>query len=312
MKFDFVVPEALGGERLDRVVSMLGDLSRKKASAIVASGRVSLGGVCQTRRSARVESGDRIMFEIEGPDCPSPQPDHGVEFGVIFSDPHIAVINKPSGLVMHPGAGNSHSTLVNGLLARFPEMKAIGEPSRPGIVHRLDAETSGLLVVARSPRAYESLTTALAQRSVSRGYFSFVYGALKDERGVIEAPIGRSVTKRTKMVVASGGKPARTHYRVEARSCLEPAASLLRCRLETGRTHQIRVHLSAIGHPVIGDRTYGRGQQRISFERVALHAARLAFNHPVNDESLEFHCPLPTDLLSLATRLELGDAVAKV
>jgi len=205
--------------------------------------------------------------------------------------------------VVHPGAGHPDGTLVNGLLARYPELAGVGDAARPGIVHRLDRDTSGLLAVARTPRAYDDLVHQLAARTVERRYVALVWGRLASPRGVIDAPIGRSESRRTRMAVRETGKPARTEY--DVRTVYErPLVSLLDLKLETGRTHQIRVHLNAIGHPVVGDATYGGARDSLPLARPFLHAASLAFDHPVTGERLQFDDPLPAELQAVLAGLE--------
>jgi 23S rRNA pseudouridine1911/1915/1917 synthase len=205
--------------------------------------------------------------------------------------------------VVHPGAGNTDRTLVNGLLARFPEMAGVGDPARPGIVHRLDKGTSGLLLVARTQLAYDELVAQLAAREVQRGYRALVWGHLETSEGVIDAPIARSDREPTRMAVSAHGREARTHYALE-RTYAEPVAtSLLACRLETGRTHQIRVHLAAIGHPVVGDDRYRGTRSSFRVARPFLHAASLGVRHPATGEWLTFTSPLPADLQAVLDRL---------
>lgn len=299
---DEVLPEALDGERLDRVVAMLDGCSRSVAATLVADGKVWIDGEPVTQRSMRVSSGMRISFDETDSSEPTVQPEPGVGFEIVHVDEHVIVVDKPAGLIVHPGAGRPDGTLVNGLLARFPELDQVGEAGRPGIVHRLDGDTSGLLVVARTARAYDVLTDALSRHDVERRYAAVVAGSVSDDRGIIEAPIGRSSQRRTRMAIVADGRDARTHYEVVARSHDEPAISWLRCRLETGRTHQIRVHLSAIGHPVLGDATYGSRESRQLFARVALHAEQLGFDHPASGEPLVFTSALPADLVELRIR----------
>ena len=297
------LPEALDGERLDRVVAMLDGCSRSVAARRIADGDIAINGAAVTQRSFRVATGMQIAFEPSIEEVQTVEADASVVFDVVFEDEHLAVINKPSGLIVHPGAGRPDETLVNGLLARYPDIAGVGDEARPGIVHRLDGETSGLLVVARTPSAYEVLVAALARHDVVRQYVAVVGGAVTDDRGVIDAPIGRSTQRRTRMAVVSDGKEARTHYEVQNRRHDEPAASVLHCNLETGRTHQIRVHLSAIGHPVLGDPTYGTAATRRGFARVALHAQTLGFAHPATTEAVEFTAPIPEDLSGLIDSL---------
>lgn len=296
---DEVLPEALEGERLDRVVAMLDGCSRSTAADLIGAGAVSLDGRPVTQRSRRVTAGTRIEFAPTDPVEATLDPDPTVTFDVVYDDDHVVVVNKPAGLIVHPGAGRPDKTLVNGLLAHYPDIDEVGQTGRPGIVHRLDGDTSGLLVVARTAAAYESLTAALAARTVSRTYAAIVAGAVTDDRGVVDAPIGRSTHRRTRMAVVADGRDARTHYEVRERSYDEPVVTYLTCRLETGRTHQIRVHLSAIGYPVLGDPTYGTRSSRAGFDRVALHAEELGFVHPDSGEAVSFHAPIPADFRSL-------------
>lgn len=294
------VPEALEGERLDRAVSMLIDCSRSRAAALIASGAVTVNGFTITKVSHRLVPGDRLEFESEAPDeGDAVRPQADVAFTVVHEDADLIVVDKPAGLVVHPGAGNPAGTLVNGLVHRYPELLTVGDPARPGIVHRLDSGTSGLMVVARSEQAYRNLVEQLARRTVSRTYTALVLGHLEHSRGVIDAPIGRSRRDPLKMAVTSDGREARTHFEVE-RTFDEPLAlSLLTCRLETGRTHQIRVHLASLGHPVLGDERYGGARGRLPLARPFLHARALGLVHPVSGEELEFSSALPPDLSAL-------------
>jgi 23S rRNA pseudouridine1911/1915/1917 synthase len=213
------------------------------------------------------------------------------------------VIDKPPGLVVHPGAGNPDRTLVNGLLARFPDIAEVGQFGRPGIVHRLDVGTSGLLVVARTQTAYDMLVGALSSRDVGRTYRTLVWGFPANPIGVIDAPIGRDHRDPMKMAVVVDGKPARTRYHVLRRYRDVADVAEVECRLETGRTHQIRVHLAAIGHPVVGDGTYGGGRPGVDTPRPVLHAAMLSFTHPTSGEEMSFSAPLPPDLAAVIASL---------
>ena len=308
MRPDGVVPEALAGERLDRVVALVWDCSRAEAARLVDGEKVAVNGVPAAGRSQRMATGDRItLSEAPAVSRPALTPDLSVEVDVVHADEQVIVVNKPADLVVHPGSGHATGTLVNGLLARFPEIAEVGAPERPGLVHRLDRGTSGLLMVARTPAGYEALTAALGRREVHRGYSALVAGIPADDRGVIDAPVGRSARHPLKMAVTADGRPARTHYRVTARMPVsagpsEEAAShdtaCLELELETGRTHQIRVHLAAIGHPVLGDDLYG-GPTVVGISRPALHARTLAFDHPGTGEQLHFEAELPEDLSRL-------------
>jgi 23S rRNA pseudouridine1911/1915/1917 synthase len=207
------------------------------------------------------------------------------------------VIDKPAGLVVHPGAGNLDGTLVSGLLARYPDLEGVGEdPVRPGIVHRLDAGSSGLLVVARTDAAAERLIEQFADHSATRRYDAMVWGVPDAPHGIIDAPIGRDRGDPLKMAVVTGGRPARTDYRVVGTYSTPALVSRLECRLETGRTHQIRVHLASIGHPLVGDPTYGQRRSNLGLDRPFLHAAELAFDHPATGERVTFTSPLAPDL----------------
>ncbi len=298
------VPANLAGERVDRVVALLTGLSRAAVAGLVARGGVRLDGAAVGARSQRVEAGQVLEVDVPEAGAVEPvEPDPGVAVSVVHVDDHVLVVDKAAGVVVHPGAGVRSGTLVHGLLARFPELAGVGDPARPGIVHRLDAGTSGLLVVARTPEAHDALIAALAGRTVERSYRALVRGHPDPPRGVVDAPIGRSPRDRTRMAVAAAGREARTGYEVLERYREPAEVALLACRLETGRTHQIRVHLAAIGHPVVGDDRYGgaRGEPRL--DRPFLHAARLAFRHPVTGEALAFESPLPDDLAAVLAAL---------
>jgi 23S rRNA pseudouridine1911/1915/1917 synthase len=299
-----VIPPPLAGERLDRVVALVTACSRAEATALIASGAVSLGGKVADKGSVHVADGDLLELEVAPAVDDTLRADATVAFTVVHEDADVVVIDKPAGLVVHPGAGHGTGTLVHGLLARYPDIAGTGDPARPGIVHRLDKETSGLLIVARTPDAYDALVAQLAAREVTRRYLALVWGTLESPRGLIDAPVGRSARMPTRMAVSSRGREARTSYEV-ATAFTEPVpTSLLRCGLETGRTHQIRVHLAAIGHPVVGDRRYGGHKDPFTdVARFFLHAERLAFDHPRTGARLTFESPLPEDLAEVLARL---------
>ncbi len=298
------VPDALGGERLDRVVAMITGLSRSEVVALIAAGGVSVDDAVAAKGSVKLAAGARL--EVEAPDDtgpPTPEPEPDVAVTVVAADDDVIVVDKPADLVVHPGAGHQRGTLVAGLLARFPEIAEVGDPQRPGIVHRLDRGTSGLLVVARTPRAYESLVAQLSDRSVERRYRSLVWGHPESPRGVVDAPIGRSPRHPTQMAVVADGKEARTRYEVVATFTEPTDTALVVCRLETGRTHQIRVHLGAIGHRVVGDDRYQGIRESIDLHRPFLHAERLAFDHPGSGERVVFDSELPADLAAVLAAL---------
>jgi len=296
-----VVPPALAGERVDRAVATLVGWTRAEVAALCEAGSVLVAGrpAAKSRRLVEGESVE-LLAEPAVAALPSAEPDVPVE--VRHEDPDVLVIAKQAGLVVHPGAGQPDGTLVNGLLARYPEIATVGDPARPGIVHRLDRDTSGLMVVARTQVAYDALVEQLSARAVERRYLALVWGHLDASRGVIDAPIGRSTARRTRMAVRAGGREARTGYHV-VETFTDPVTSLLDCRLETGRTHQIRVHLGAIDHPVVGDVTYGGSRPSITLGRPFLHAAELALLHPVTGDRIRVEEPLPPDLEALLTEL---------
>lgn len=301
---DEVVPAALAGERLDRIVALMLECSRTDAAAVVTGGGVTVDGTLCTAGKTRLAEGQQISVDPSLlPVDELPAADASVRLDVVFEDDDVIVIDKPAGLVVHPGAGNASGTLVNGLLHRCPELANVGEPHRPGIVHRLDVGTSGLLVVARTPAAYVSLVDALSRRDVRRTYRALVWGHMDNPSGVIDAPIGRDHRDPMRMAVVVDGKPSRTHY-VELATFTDPVhVAELECRLESGRTHQIRVHLAAVGHPVVGDVSYGGQRDTFVMPRPFLHAAQLGFEHPVTGEPLLFESPLPADLASVLARL---------
>jgi len=298
------VPGALAGERLDRVVATLAGCTRAEASALVTEGHVTVDGAVVTRGATRVAEGASLTIARAAPrHDDAPHPDASVDVPVVYEDDDVVVVDKPAGLVVHPGAGNANGTLVHGLLARYPELAGVGQPDRPGIVHRLDKETSGLLVVARSARAHTALTRALKARDVTRRYLALVWGHFDTPRGVVDAPIGRSARTPTRMAVSARGRAARTSYEVLEQFATPAAAALVACTLDTGRTHQIRVHLAAIGHPVVGDDRYGGRRTAVpGLHRFFLHAAHLGFDHPVTGERVELDSPLPDDLSSVLRR----------
>jgi 23S rRNA pseudouridine1911/1915/1917 synthase len=294
-----IVPASLAGERIDRVVALVYDVSRSVAASLVEQGDVSIDGSPCTVRSTRVAAGDEVTVRAIPLVDDRPVADASIELVVVLEDDDIVVVDKPAGLVVHPGAGHPGGTLVNGLLARYPEIAAVGDPARPGIVHRLDVGTSGLMVAARSTLAYDRLVAALKERtSIERRYLALVRGTVEASRGLVDAAIGRSRREPTRMVVSVEGREARTSYEVRKRFIEPMSATLLECRLETGRTHQIRVHLGSIGHPVVGDVRYGGAARADEPDpgRPWLHATELRLVHPRTGEPLELRSPPPADL----------------
>ncbi|HVM10049.1 MAG TPA: RluA family pseudouridine synthase [Acidimicrobiales bacterium] len=300
------IPAPLAGERIDRVVAILTGLPRAEVAAIIDDGGVRIAEQVVTKPSRRVREGDVVDVEVpERPGAQVPTADASVEFDIVHADDHVIVVDKPAHLVVHPGAGNRERTLVSGLLARFPDLASLdtGDSDRPGIVHRLDAGTSGLLVVARTVDAYHDLVGQLTERSVERRYRALVLGHVEPRAGMVDAPIGRSEGDPTRMTVSASGREARTGYEVDAIYTEPVPTSELRCRLETGRTHQIRVHFAAIGHAVVGDDRYGGGRPAFPLDRPFLHAEELAFDHPATGERVRFTSPLPDDLSTVRRSL---------
>ena len=300
-----IVGSALDGLRLDRAVALVADVSRSVAARLVATGGVRLNGAVVTSGTRRVAEGESLAVHIDLRDDPQPAADPDVVFGTVFEDPDLIVVDKPSGLVVHPGAGHDSRTLVHGLLARYPDIAGVGDTHRPGIVHRLDRGTSGLLVVARTERAHQLLVEQMRAHQPERVYCALVREHPEAPAGLIDAPIGRSSRNPQRMTLTDRGRPARTRYTVERRYARPARVALLECRLETGRTHQIRVHLRAIGHPVIGDPTYGPGRADDAFglSRPFLHARSLSFSHPVSGRTVRAESPLPDDLAAVLDSL---------
>lgn len=290
------IPDALDGERVDRALALLMERPRTAVAGLLDAGAVAIDGTV-VGKSHRLAAGDTVTVSEEV-DRPAPPAAAPVDVEVRFSDDDLVVVAKAAGVVVHPGAGHRDDTLVQGLLNRFPDMAGVGESDRPGIVHRLDRDTSGLLVAARTATAYDGLVAQLAAREVERRYLALVWGSPDAERGLIDAPIGRSQARRTRMAVRSSGREARTGYEVLERF-ENRGVSLLRCRLETGRTHQIRVHCAAIGHPVVGDAEYGGARSGVRLDRLFLHAEYLRFCHPRTGEVLSFEEPLPPELATV-------------
>jgi 23S rRNA pseudouridine1911/1915/1917 synthase len=299
------LPAALDGERLDRIVALLADVSRSAAASVIEAGAVTVNGQVAASGKARMSRGAVVEIDTDSiPGAEPPGPDPEVDFTVVHADDAVIVVDKPAGLVVHPGAGNRTGTLVNGVLARFPDVAGVADPDRPGIVHRLDAGSSGLLVVARTDDAATSLVEQFASHTAGRRYSALVWGHPAAPHGIVEAPIGRDPGDPLKMALVVDGKPARTEYFVEQRLLAPAAVALLSCRLQTGRTHQIRVHLTGIGHPLVGDSTYGDRRTTLGLGRPFLHAAELSFDHPATGERVTFTSQLPPDLAALLEKLE--------
>lgn len=329
----FTITAAEAGSRLDAVLAARGvaGLSRSRLKTLMAAGVLSRAGVAVTDASTKAKEAEEYVLSI--PEAtPVAIAAVAIPFGVVYEDAHLLVIDKPAGLTVHPAAGNTDHTLVNALLAYCGDtLSGIGGELRPGIVHRLDKDTSGLMVVAKHDAAHQALSAQLADRSLSRVYQALVWGCPTPMQGVVDAAIGRSPRDRKKMaVVSTGGKSAITHYKVEQRFHSQPTAkkpsapvvSLITCKLQTGRTHQIRVHMAHLGHALVGDPQYaGRSTPRlahyseeqvppkarealVAFPRQALHAAEIGFIHPISGEAMRFSCNLSDDMRELITICE--------
>jgi 23S rRNA pseudouridine1911/1915/1917 synthase len=299
------------GWRLDRALAAaVPTLSRERLKALISSGRVTGPAGLVRDPAAKALAGAYLVS------VPEPTPAHNaaqdIALDIVFEDDHLLVVDKPAGMVVHPAAGNFDGTLVNALLHHCAgRLSGIGGVARPGIVHRIDKGTSGLLVVAKTDRAHEGLAAQFARHSIDRRYLAVVAGLPSPREGKVDAPLARSSANRQKMAIVEGsrGKRAVTHYKV-----LRPLseAALVECRLETGRTHQVRVHMTSLGHPLLGDPAYGRTKsahrellKRLHFERQALHAAELGFNHPVTGEASSFKSAVPSDMQELLSALAL-------
>ncbi len=323
-----ISPDEAGG-RLDRLLAVhVGELSRTRLKALIEAGAVAVDGRTIRDPGHRVNSGASIVIDIPAPVAAKPAAEP-IPLAVVYEDADIIVIDKPKGLVVHPAAGHSSGTLVNALIAHCGEsLSGIGGERRPGIVHRLDKDTTGLMVVAKNDRAHKALAAQFASHGrnggpFERSYLAFAWGAPDRPRGIIDKPIDRHQVARDRMAVREGGREAVTHWQVLERygadkatrrggKSTEPVASLLACRLETGRTHQIRVHLASIGHPLLGDQAYGAGFRTktallpepaqialAALGRQALHAHILSITHPITDKILRFRSELPPDLARL-------------
>ena len=306
-RYSFVTRPRDVGRRLDVVLAERLERSRTACAEMIKRGFVRVDG--RPAKAAHIiEPGERVDAALPPPTAPAAHPE-AIPIRLVYDDADLCVVDKPAGMATHPAPGSPRGTLVNALLAALGPLPSINGVLRPGIVHRLDKDTSGLLVVAKSDRAMLALSKAIAARSVQRGYDAIVWGAPPSRAGTIEAPIGRDAIVRTKFAVRHDGRAAVTHYRLKEKfRAARLELSLLELTLETGRTHQIRVHCSAIGHPIVGDAVYGTGKPKLGTRRQMLHAARLSFNHPVTGKPLAFESPWPEDFASLVERLRHGTA----
>ena len=307
---EVVLDASHAGWRLDRALAdALPSLSRERLKVLTKAGALTQEGKAVRDPAAKVKGDERFTLAI-----PDPEPAHNepqeIPLPIVYEDEHLLVVDKPAGLVVHPAAGNRDGTLVNALLHHCGgSLSGIGGVARPGIVHRIDKDTSGLLVVAKHDKAHEGLAKQFASHSIDRRYLAIVSGVPRQAEGTVDAPLARSPHDRKKIAIVSAGKGKRavTHWK---RLDLLRDAALVECRLETGRTHQVRVHMASIGHPLVGDPVYGRGKSvhrellnQLDFKRQALHAAHLGFIHPVTKGRLSFDSALPSDMQELFTAL---------
>ncbi|WP_425230143.1 RluA family pseudouridine synthase [Sphingomonas sp.] len=300
------ISSAADGWRLDRALADAAPtLSRERLKVLINAGQVTRDGATVRDPAKRAAAGELFAVAI-----PAPTPAHNaaqdIPLVVAFEDEHLIVVDKPAGLVVHPAAGNLDGTLVNALLHHCGgSLSGIGGVARPGIVHRIDKDTSGLMIAAKTDRAHEGLAKQFADHSIERRYLAITRGTPKGGSGVVDAPLARNPSNRKKVAVVSGGKRAVTHWRL-----LEPltGAALVECRLETGRTHQVRVHMASLGHPLVGDPVYGGRHpiaDRLGFRRQALHAARLGFRHPITGVTQVFDSTMPSDMQELFSALSV-------
>lgn len=317
---EWIIPDELAGSRLDAALAQhLRQTSRSKLQTWIKAGRVLLDGAAE-RASTLVSAGQRVT--IDPPDAPAPRLEPlEIPLSVIYEDDDLLVIDKPAGLQVHPGAGEPRPTLAHALIARYPHWAAPGSPERPGLVHRLDRDTSGLMVIARREPAFQDLVRQIQRRETTRRYVALAWGTIREPSGSIDAPIARDPGNRRKMTVSDKGRPAQSDYRVLHRF---DWLTLIEVSLRTGRTHQIRVHLAHLGHPLFGDPTYGRSRvwlDRIPparravltdrlrrLNRQALHAYHLACRHPSGGGNLRFESPVPADLDQLLLQLRIEES----
>ncbi len=305
----FDVPPGAAGSRVDAFLAdVLPGQTRAAVQRLLENGLVRKNGAA-VKKNLRLAGGERLEITLPEPRDSAAEPEE-IALDIVYEDADVIVVNKPRGMVVHPAPGHENGTLVNALLAHCGDsLSGIGGERRPGIVHRIDKDTSGLLIAAKNDAAHQCLSAQLKTRTLSRIYDAVVIGGIQGDEGTVDAPIGRSTRDRKKMAVVSSGRPAVTHYRVEARY---DGYTHLKCKLETGRTHQIRVHMAHIGHPVAGDPLYGPKTDRTGLGGQCLHARELVFIHPATGRQVRLKCPLPsyfTRFLQVISRGEWHEEV---
>lgn len=305
-RYEFVA--TAGGVRLDAWLAGWPELSakglsRSRIQALAAEGSVTVNGD-PARPSRRIRRGDVVIVSVPPARSPADLIPQDISLSISYEDRHLVVVDKPAGLPVHPGPGHPDGTLVNGLLAHCPDIRGIGGELRPGIVHRLDRDTSGLLVVAKTQRAHRNLAEQMQRRAMLKEYLAVAVGTVTPESGAVDAPVARDPRRRQRMAVSAGGRDSRTDYETLAEL---PGHTLLKLRLETGRTHQIRVHLAWLGYPILGDEVYGKASALL--RRQFLHAARLGFRHPISGDWSEHRAELPEDLEGVLRQLQSRSAL---
>ena len=300
---EFVISDTQQGRRLDVILAEKTKPleSRANIQRSIRAGLISIDGITTTRSSTKVISGQIIRIKLPKDYLAPAITPSELSLNIVFEDDDIAIIDKPPGMVVHSGAGHLTDTMANAAVTRWPKISSVGDTDRPGIVHRLDRDTSGLLIIALNPTAYNNLTLMIKKHEIERIYTALVHGHPKSSTGTIDAPIGRDPHHRTRQAVNAGGRPALTHYEVIREI---GQFSFIKVRLETGRMHQIRVHMTAIGHPIVGDQTYGKRQSIGNLSRQFLHASKLTFSHPISSEKISVTSKLPDDLQSAISLME--------
>ena len=298
----FTVTAEEAGQRLDGFLAeAMEELSRSRIQNLCEDGRITVNGKA-AKKNQKLKAGDVIEVEVPAP-APTEIVPQDIPLDIVYEDDSVLVINKPKGMVVHPAPGHPDGTVVNAVMFHCgARLSGIGGELRPGIVHRIDKDTSGLLMIAKNDKAHAALSAQLKDKSLSRVYEAIVIGRMRQDEGTVDAPIGRSLRDRKKMAIVEGGRHAVTHYETVARY---NGYSHVRCHLETGRTHQIRVHMASIGHPLAGDEVYGKGREKTGLEGQCLHAGRLRFIHPDTGEAMEVTCPLPEYFTKFEEKLRL-------
>ncbi len=301
-KTEMILTKEQAGKRLDVLLSEeCQDYTRSYIQKLCKEQRVQVNGKI-VKANYRCKEGDQICLKIPEPEELSIEPE-AMDLDIVYEDQDVILINKPKNMVVHPAAGHYTGTLVNGLMAHCKQdLSGINGVLRPGIVHRIDKDTTGILIVCKNDMAHQSIAAQLKEHSITRKYHAIVYDNIKEEEGTVDAPIGRSIKDRKKMAVTPSGRRAVTHYRVLNR--LKKGFTYIECQLETGRTHQIRVHMASIKHPLLGDDVYGPKKQKYSLEGQCLHAKVLGFVHPRTQQYMEFEVPLPQYFEDLLTKLD--------